>query len=57
MDNNKALKYRKQLPSLNNFNITELYDLPQYFGWVNYYVDKENKTVEYEWINELIHPE
>ena len=31
MDNNKALKYRKQLPSLNNFNIIELYNLPQYF--------------------------
>ena len=43
MDNNKALKYRKQLPSLNNFNIIELYNLPQYFGWVDYYVDKENK--------------
>ena len=43
MDNNKAIKYREQLPSLNNFNIKELYSLPQYFGWVDYEVNKENK--------------
>jgi hypothetical protein len=43
MDNDKALSYRKLLPKLNHFNIKELYNMPKYFGWVDYYTTLENK--------------
>lgn len=42
MDNEKALKYREQIPKLNNFNIKELLKMPAYFGWVNYSISKNN---------------
>ena len=43
MDNEKALSYRQLLPKLNHFNIKELYNMPKYFGWVDYYTTLENK--------------
>ena len=43
MDNKKAQKYRLQLPKSNYFNIKELYNMPKYFGWVDYYTTLENK--------------
>ena len=38
MDNKIAIEYRKKLPKSNNFNIRELREMPQYFGWVNYVI-------------------
>ena len=44
MDNDIAIEYRKKLPKLNNFNIKELREMPQYFGWVNYVINEKNKV-------------
>ena len=43
MDNEKALSYRRLLPKLNYFNIKELYNMPKYFGWVEYSISPLNK--------------
>ena len=44
MDNDKAIEYRKKLPKINNFNIRELREMPKYFGWVNYVINKNNEV-------------
>mgnify|MGYP001165672269 FL=1 len=44
MDNKIAIEYRKKLPKSNNFNIRELREMPQYFGWVNYVINEKNEV-------------
>ena len=43
MDNKKALNYRQQLVGLQNFNIKKLLNMPPYFGFIDYYINKQNK--------------
>lgn len=43
MDNAKAISYREKIPKINNFDIRQLRNMPKYFGWVSYSVNKKDK--------------
>lgn len=43
MNNDEAIKYRNKLPKINNFTIMELYQMPKFFGWLKYSINRINK--------------